>query len=241
MSTAALDLGLYTNVFQVDVPDKPVSVMVASTKDYPDLHSLREEIAQRSWNCRIYRVGNRVFGYGEEQGALAAKAFQPAIVHFRDVPDLWKRWILEGLVDHLKAQGYRERSGKGRATLYEPNSYGELSGGRIRVYRGYDLRVIWWKQSEEIRFGLVVDIRWKVQDTNGRRLSAYEIAQHGVMRQLAQIQEELLPAGNINTEVARFRLQNHILPFVNRHSTFSLPYGGTVTINSTPIRVILGE
>ncbi|RLE43147.1 hypothetical protein DRJ19_03025 [Candidatus Woesearchaeota archaeon] len=213
--------------------------MVASTKDYPNLRPLEEEISQNAWDCRIYRVGSRVFGCGEARGTLAEKSFQPTEIYLHHEPAFCKRLLLEGFIDYLRGKGYREWLRKGRVTIYEPDPYARLPDG-LQVYRGYDLRVIWWQQDDEIRFGIVVDVRWEVQDTNGKRLSPSEIAEYQVMRQFAQIQEELLPTGQINTEVARSRLQNHILPFVKEHSSFSLPCGGTATISPTPVRVILG-
>ncbi len=240
MSTAPLDPGLYVNVFHVEIPNEPASFMVAPTAICPDLRPIREEIARCSWNCRVYRVRDRVFGYGEEREVLRAKSFEPTEIRLRDESGLCKRLILEGLVDYLKGQGYRERSGKGRVTLYEPKPYREVAGGQIQVYRGYDLRTIWWKQDGEMAFGMIVDVRWEIRDRSGRRLSSPEIAQYRATRQIAQIQEELLPTGRINTEVARLRLQNHILPFVHQHSRFSLPCGGEATVSDVPIRVILG-
>jgi hypothetical protein len=69
-----LDPGLYTNVFEVEIPAKPVDVMVASTSHYPDLRPLREEIKRNSWRCRVYRVRDQVFGYGKERDVLANKS-----------------------------------------------------------------------------------------------------------------------------------------------------------------------
>ncbi len=240
MTAPTLQSGLYANVFQVEIPDEPVSVMVASTATFPDLRPLREEIAQRYWNCRVYRVRDRIFGYGGDRDVLRERSFEPTEIDLRDGPALCKRLILEGFADHLKGQHYRDRLGKGRVTLYEPNPYGEAVGGQIQVYRGYDLRSIWWKQDEEISFGLIIDVHWEIQDQGGRRLSSAEIVQYHAMRQIAQIQEEILPTGKINTEVARLRLYNHILPFVRQNCRFSLPCGGEARINRIPVRVILG-
>lgn len=240
MKSIQLDPGLYTNVFEVRVPNDPVTVIVAPSAKYPDLRPLREEISRASWNCRVYRVGDRVFGYGEQRELLASKSFRPEMIRLQDEPALCGRLIQEGLADYLKNQGYREWSGKGRVTLYEPKPYRELVGPRLRVYRGYDLRTLWRRQDEDIVFGLVVDVCWEIQDSGGQRLSPSGIAQYNAMRQVAQIQEELLPTGQINTEVARLRLQNHILPFVRAHGSFSLPCGGDAKIGDTPMRVVLG-
>jgi len=236
----SLDPGFYTNVFEVKVPNEPVAVMIASTSDYPDLRPLREEITRNSWSCRVCRVRDRVFGYGEDCNVLENKSFRSQQLYLEDEPDLCKRLILEGLADLLRSKDYREWSRIGRVTLYEPKPYRNAAGGQLQVYRGYDLRSICWKQGSQVRFGIVVDVRWEIQDKEGKRLSAPEIAGYKAMSEIGQIQEELLSNGKINTEVARLRLQNHILPWVRKHSRFSLPCGGEATISTMPVRVIIG-
>jgi hypothetical protein len=240
MNTVQLDPGLYTNIFEVEVPSDPVAVMVADATAYPDLRPLRREIEQNYWNCRVCRVRDRVFGYGEGRNLLESKSFQPEKRYLRNEPDLCKHLILEGLADQLRSKGYREWSRIGRVTLYEPEPYRSAVGGQLQVYRGYDLRSIWWRQGSQVRFGIVVDICWEVQDKGGNRLSTPRIAGYKAMMEIGQIQDELLTNGKINTEVARLRLQNHILPWVREHSRFSLPCGGEATITTMPVRVIMG-
>ena len=234
-----LEPGLYTNVFEVVIPAKPVDVMVASTSHYPDLRPLREEIERNSWRCRVYRVRDQVFGYGGERNVLANKLFRATQLSVQNEPALCTRLILEGLSDQLRNKGYREWSRKARLTLYEPEPYQMAAGGNIQVYRGYDLRSIWWQQESQVRFGIVVDVRWEIQDTAGKRLNPTEIARYNAMMEIGQIQDEFLTNGKINTEVARLRLQNHILPWVRDHSRFSLPCGGEATITTIPVRVIM--
>jgi len=235
-----LDPGLYTNVFEVEIPAKPVDVMVASASHYPDLRPLREEIERNSWRCRVYRVRDQVFGYGGERNVLANKLFQATQLSLQNEPALCTRLILEGLSEQVRSKGYRECSMKGRLILYESKPYRMAAGGNIQVYRGYDLRSIWWQQESQVRFGIVVDVRWEIQDEEGKRLSTPEIAGYNAMMEIGQIQDEFLTNGKINTEVARLRLQNHILPWVREHSRFSLPCGGEATITTMPVRVIMG-
>jgi hypothetical protein len=240
MNGIQIEPGLYTNVFEVGVSNESADVMVASTSDYPDLRPLREEIERNSWKCRVYRVRNRIFGYGEERDVLASKSFQPEQLYLRNEPDLCKHLILEGLADQLRSKNYREWSRKGRVTLYEPEPYGSAVRGRLQVYRGYELRSICWKQESQVRFGIVVDVCWEIQDEEGKRLSTPEIAAYNATMEIGHIQDEFLTNGKINTEVARLRLQNHILPWVRDHSRFSLPCGGEATICTMPVRVIMG-
>jgi hypothetical protein len=235
-----LDPGLYTNVFEVEIPAKPVDVMVASTSDYPDLRPLREEIERNSWRCRVYRVRDQVFGYGGERNVLANKLFQATQLSLQNEPALCTRLILEGLSEQVRSKGYRECSMKGRLILYESKPYRMAAGGDIQVYRGYDLRSIWWQQESQVRFGIVVDVRWEIQDIAGKRLSPTEIARYNAMMEIGQVQDEILSNGRINTEVARLRLQNHILAWVREHNCFSLPCGGEATIITMPVRVVMG-
>jgi len=245
MNGIQIEPGFYTNVFEVEVPSEPVDVMIASTSDYPDLRPLREEITRNSWSCRVCRVRDRVFGYGKDCNVLENKSFRSQQLYLKDEPDLCKRLILEGLVDLLRIEGYREwsRTRIGRVKLYEPKPYRSAARGQLQVYRGYDLRSIWWKQESQVHFGIVVDLCWEVQDEEGKRLSTPEIVRFNAMMEIGQIQDEFLTDGKINTEVARLRLQKHILPWVRwvrEYNRFTLPCGGEATIITVPVRVVIG-
>lgn len=244
MTVVHLDPGLYTNVFHVDVPSDPVAVLVAQSSACPNLRELRIEIKAKGWDVRVYRARDKIFAYGPRKDVLkdvlVEKPFQEQSILLHHEPEFCARCILEGLGDQLKGKGYREYHAKGRVTYYESQPYGITSEGNLRIYRGYDLRTIFWKEGEKLLFGLIVDIRWQIQDATGRRLGPAEIAQHGAMRECAQLQEEILHTGQINTEVSRLRLQQHILPFVDQHKSFPLPCGGMASIDTIPMRVILG-
>lgn len=242
MGSWYLDPGIYTNVFPVRIPDVTVTVMTASAKAFPSLQDLREQIHASSLKIRVYRLGDVVFGYGSNLDWFFDKGFEEQQKRLFDYPKWCARMIVEGLTDHLKAQGYREWTGKGRITLYESKPFGQAAQGQIQVFRGYDLRAIYWKRDNRLLFGLIVDICWEIQDAYGNRLSPQKIAQYNAMAEIAQIQEEFLPGNHINLEVSRLRLQNHILPFVQNNKTFDLPCGENIkaTLNEVPVRVILG-
>lgn len=242
MASESLDPGLYTNIFLVQVADVTVDVMAAKPTACPDLRRLREEIRAASCNLRVYRLEDIVLGYGSDLDWLVDKRFEREQFRLYDHPKWCARMIMEGLTDHLKSHGYREWLGKGRIKLYEPQPFKQAAQGRLRVSRGYDLRAIYWRREGEVRFGLIVDICWEIQDTNDNRLSPPEIARYNAIAELAQIQEEYLPGNRINPEVSRMRLQNHILPFVQQNSRFALPCSGSIeaTLTSVPLRVILG-
>lgn len=240
MTAVHLDPGLYTNVFHVDVPADPVDLLVAPSSAYPDLRTLRMKINDKGWAVRVYRAPDKIFGYGPQKDVLAERPFEEQQILLHHEPEFCARCILEGLGDQIKKDGYRECHGNGRVTYYESQPCGMTRKGNLRIYLGYDLRTIFWRQGEKLLFGLIVDIRWQIQDASGRRLGPAEIAQQGAMREFAQLQEEILPTGQINTEVSRLRLQQHILPFVDQHKSFPLPCGGKASVDTIPMRVILG-
>lgn len=242
MAGEHLDPGIYTNIFQVRLPDATVHVMTARASMYPTLRNLREEIRDSSQKIRVYRHENDLFGYGPDLDWLARQGFQRQNIQLYDYPKWCARMIVEGLVDHLTSQGYREWSGIGRTKLYEPNPFAKPAQGRLRLFRGYDLRAIYWRRNEQPLFGLVVDICWEIRDTSNKRLSTPEVSQYNAMIEIAQNQEEYLSGNRINPEVSRLRLQNHILPFVQSNSRFALPCGGNIeaALDTVPVRVILG-
>ncbi|GIV89158.1 MAG: hypothetical protein KatS3mg055_1676 [Chloroflexus sp.] len=242
MATQYLDPGIYTNIFPVQIPDETVEVMCASTNAYPSLREIREQIRASCRSIRVYRLEGIVLGYGSDLDWFADKGFERLHKRLYDYPKWCSRMIVEGLVDTLREHGYRERVGKGRTTLYEPQPFRQAAQGRLCVFRGYDLRAIfWWKEKQPL-FGLIVDICWEIHDANGKRLSSPEIAQYNAVTEIAQIQEEFLPGNRINPEVSRLRLHNHVLPFVQSHCKFTLPCSKSVvaTVGTVPLRVILG-
>jgi len=235
-----LDPGIYTNIFPVKIPDASVEVMTIPASVYPSLRDLREQINASSRNLRVYRLEDVVLGYGSDLDWLIGKGFKRNQARLYDYPLWCTRMIIEGLTDLLRPQGYRQWLGKGRIKLYEPQPFQQAAQGRLRVFRGYDLRAIYWYRDQQLLFGLIVDICWEIQDTSGTRLSTPAIAQYNATIEIGQIQEEFLSNRQINPEVSRLRLQNHILPFVRQNNAFFLPCGEKATVDEIPLRVILG-
>jgi hypothetical protein len=244
MSRPYLEAGIYLNLFEVKVPNLYVTIFTAPASNFPNLCDLRSYIAQENLGVRLYQSGARVFAYGKDAHQLASQGFQQQMVYLFDYPKWCTRLITEGLNDHLKERGYRQGHGKGRVTLYEPQPYGNVANGELKVFRGYDLRVIHLYQQSRLIFGLIVDICWEVQDVNGKRINMEGIAQkYNAVLEVAKIQEEILPNNQINPEVSKLRLQDHILPFVISNREFVLPLGQDVkvTLEEIPVQIILGE
>jgi hypothetical protein len=241
-----LDLGFYLNLFPVDVPDNPVRVMTLDRSQYPDLRPLRKELQQSGQMVWVYADGDKVYGYGSHLDALQSKGFAETSICLQDTPRLTGRMILEGFIHKIKSEGYTpslER--KGRCEVFNWNEYRTTHNGGVRVYRGFDLRSIFLRDrsADKLVFGLVVDVMYAFQDQQGQSLSPYQIRQcfsNLILSEVRRIQGDLIPTG-INTEVARQRLLEHILPFVRRFPDFRLPSDVAVHLHPEPVRVVLGS
>jgi len=140
--------------------------------------------------------------------------------------------------------GLQARIGKGRLIVFHPGRFTSAANGQIKVHQGYDLRSTFWRDrfSGNLAFGLVVDTIWSIRDGSGQPMNTHQIAQLNAVTQVAQIQGEYLPRSTrINTEIARQRLQEQILPFVQDHPEFELPCMVTAQVSPQPIRIILGS
>jgi hypothetical protein len=242
-----MDAGLYVNLFEVSFPDTPVEIMRVERSKYPDLRSLRRELATKQMAVRVYSSRDVVYGYGERQAeALADYGFVKVTVPLKEMPEVTSRMILEGLVEHLRVDGYQSQERKGRTTVFDWKTPIFVTKEGTRLFRGYDLRSLFLRApvGESLFFGIIVDVVYAYTDSQGARLSTHEIvARFGneALRAMRQKQGDILPNGRINLEVSRQRLTEHILPFVQRYRSFALPCGIEATLSAEPVRVILGE
>jgi hypothetical protein len=242
-ASTSLEPGIYVNIFPVTFSEGPVGFMVASRGGYPDLRPLRKRIQNEGWHTQIYGHGNKVYGYGADMDCLAPEGFEEEIVQLADLPQLTTHLIEEGILDLLRIEGYEVRIGKVRSIVFHPGRSTPAANGQVKVYQGYDLKSTFWRDqfSGKLAFGLVVDATWSIRDGSGQPLNMHQIAQLNAVTQVAQIQGEYLPRSTrINTEVARQRLQEQILPFVQGHPKFELPCMVTARVSPQPSRVIIG-
>jgi hypothetical protein len=243
MNKPDLEPGLCVNVFKVNMPDNvEVIAFTTSTGTWSDLRNLRSWIYRTGLNARVYRKGNLIIGYGQDAAQFTSKGFQQQRIHLFDHPEWVIKLINEGFSDHLVNKNYRRPPVKGRTTVYEKDPYRTTESGKLRVYHGYDLRAIDLGKHPQHVFGLIIDSSWEIHDSNEKRLNTVEIRQYDAVNELAQIQEELLPNNQINPEVSRLKLRNQILPFVIQNKEFTLPLSEeiNVSLDETPIRIILG-
>ncbi|HDG98546.1 MAG TPA: hypothetical protein ENG73_10345 [Desulfobacterales bacterium] len=245
MSHLHLDPGIYLNVFPIEVSKEPIPFMRADRASFQDLHPLRKRLKEEGKKAWVYADEQVVYGYGLDVSTLKMEGFKVVSLRLVETPRLTSRLIVEGLVNELRAEGYEALPRKGRWQVYHPGQFTAVAGGRIHVHRGYDLRGSFWRDTvtAQLTFGLNVDIIWVLRDTANQPLNMRRIRQkygYDAIIAIAQIQGEYLPSRRINTEVARQRFHEHILPFVQSHSKFELPCGGQARLLSQPVRVILG-
>ena len=240
-----LDIGLYINLFQVEVPNNSVQVVAANRKKYPNFRSLRDDIERFGQSIRIYADGDIVYGYGKDCDELLSNGFSESNIFLHDTPRLTSRMILEGFVKQIKEVGYEPLEQKGRVEAFNWNEYRSTRDGNVCIYQGFDLRSIFLKDRgiDKLVFGLVVDVTHAIRDRNGNSLNAHSISERfgsNTLIETRQIQGDLLPTRKINTEVSRQRLLERILPFVSKFSTFRLPCEVQVSLQHEPLRIILG-
>ena len=246
MNRIHLDPGIYLNVFPVEIPEDALTLMTAPRASFQDLRPLRHSLSEANTDAWVYADGDVVYGYGPDAASLETQGFQRSSLRLAEAPRLATRVIVEGVVNALRTEGYEPLFRKGRWQVYHPSQFTGIAGGRVRVHRGYDLRAFFWKDivADQLAFGLIVDIVWALRDNTNQPLNMHQIRQqygYGSTIAIGQVQGEYLPrSSRLNTEVARQRFQEHILPFVQSHSEFALPCGGRARLLSEPIRVILG-
>jgi hypothetical protein len=240
-----MDAGFYVNLFEVSFPDTPIEFMRVERSKYPDLRSLRGELADKYKAVRVYSSHDVVYGYGGRQAdTLVNYGFVKVTVLLKEIPEVTGRMILEGLVECLEMDGYQSQEQKGRAAVFDFRTAVLVTSGGARLCRGYDLRSLFLKDpaSESLFFGTIVDVAYAYTDSQGARLNTHEIvARFGseALQAMRQKQGDILPNRRINLEVSRQRLTEHILPFVQKYRSFTMPCGIEATLSAEPVRVIL--
>jgi len=256
---ARLDLGYYVNMFKVIVPEQEIEIMICDRSKYPSLKELRNQIKENRKEVFVYvpQRSDKIYGYGPEMSWLSNKGFSSDRINLYEIPRLTGRMILESVIDKTIQMGFVFLEFNQNADIYQilDKNMGRLkifkrkpevtSDGKVRVFIGYDLRVIFLRDPMENRlnFGLVVDITYSFRDEKDRplnyRVIVLESGPH-TLREVRQIQRDLIPTG-INKEISRQRLNEDIIPFVEQLSKIELPCGLEAKITSEPCRIILGD
>jgi len=208
VGTERLDVGLYLNLFPVEVPTYPIRFLEADRSRYSDLRPLRDELSQLGKMVWVYAEDDKVYGYGKDCDWLRSKGFCETDVTLPDKPRLTARMILEGFIDRIEQDDYTPLEGKGRYAVFNWAEYQLTSDGNVRLYRGFDLRSLFMKNREtgKLAFGLIVDVTYAFRDQANEPLNAHDIRERfgsNMFLEVRQIQGDLLPTGRINTEVSR--------------------------------------
>jgi len=243
-----MNIGIYSNIFEVGIPDGLVNIMQVEKSRYPVLRDLRFDINQHLPDTRVYcdHITDFIYGYGDNASGLTKYGFNASEVELREVPRFTSRLILEGLSNRLQQDGFEAIQGKGRLKVFNFNEPISLSNPSLRLYRGYDLGSLYlFDQIEQkLCFALIVDVAYAYRDSKNNPLNTHKIHEqygNGMMTEIFQKQGDLLSSRRINLEVSRQRLEDHIRPFVKKYSQIELPCGNKVSLSQEPIRIILAE
>ncbi|MCD6493884.1 MAG: hypothetical protein J7K36_08865 [Archaeoglobaceae archaeon] len=235
-------------MFEVVAPDIEIEFMTAERKIYPSLDELRKEITENGKEVYVYapEFSTKIFGYGRDAEWLSSKGFTSELVRLIEEPRLTGRIILEGVIEKAKEFGYLPlpEKEKGRRILYNENDFKETSDGNVRVYKLFDIRVIFLRDlvEDKLKFYLIVDVKYSLKDKSNNPLNFKEITSKfgsNTLREIRQIQKDLIPTGR-NPEVSRQRLLEDIIPFVENIKKIYLPCGIEAEIVSEPTRIIVG-
>lgn len=246
-----LDPGFYTNLFEVHVPnDNNIPIMIVERSNYPDLRTLREEIKNKGWDVLVYApVRSKIlYGFGKDMQLLSSKGFRQDKINLLDEPHLTAKMIFEAFIKKSQELNFFPffSKDKGRCRLFNQNEVRTTSDRKVKLYPGYDVRVIFLKDQIEnnLVFALIVDVTYTLKDFNDKPLNFRDIVTKfgkSTLKEIRQLQNDLIPTG-INKEVSRQRLLEDIVPFVEKFSEIDLPCGGLKgQITPSPTRIILGE
>ncbi len=243
-----LDPGYYSNMFEVNIPDVEIEFMTAERRLYPNLKDLRKEIEGSGKEVYVYapESSSKVFGYGKDAEWLLSKGFLQEKIKLLEEPRLTGRLILEGVIEKAKELGYAPmpEKEKGRCVLFNERDFKETSDGNVRVYRAFDIRVIFLRDplEDKLKYFLIVDVHYPLRDKSGNTLNYKQIVNRfgsKTLREVRQIQKDLIPTG-INREVSRQRLLEDIIPFVKEIEKLYLPCGIEAKIIPEPCRILVG-
>jgi len=242
--------GFYVNLFEIQVPSENILIMEIERSNFNSLKYLKEEIEGLRKNIYLYapEKSNLIYGFGEDMDWLSQKRFMSGIINLHSEPRLTSYIILQGIFNKAKSLDYSVEMAKdkGRYKLFHPQKFKETSHGEIKIFKGYDIRIIFLKPQLEpsFFFGLIVDVDNKFIDKDNNSISPQNIVKkfgHPILKEVRQIQKDLIPTG-INTEVSKQRLLEDIMPFIEEISELVLPIKEElkVTLDSYPVQIIIG-
>lgn len=243
MVNSVLELGIYTNIFEIRLSNSNVKIMRVERSRYPSLRELRQELESKGLDVHVYAERDKIYGYGKVSQILENYSFEQVEINLQDTPQLTCRMILDGFIEMLKNEKFEVFEKKGRVKVFNFNQPTSINND-LFVYRGFDLRSIFLLDhfENELRFGLIIDVAYTYRDREKGRLNFHQIVERfgsDTLIKVRQVQGDFTPYRRANMEVSRQCLQENILPFVKHYSNFLLPCGVKAEIKPEPARVIL--
>lgn len=247
-SQSVLDPGIYLNLFEVLLSAEFADVMVVSRQKIPDLTEFRNHLRDTGTDAHVYAWDDSVFGYGPGAQALTKRGFVLHQIALREHPQLTERMILDGYVQALAQAGYtieQDREPVKQMTrVYQMQRPVYQSPKGVRMFRGFALsgQYLWDPDNEEFTFAIRIDPVFAYRDQENSPLSAEDVATRfgsDALNMLRQKQGDFAPTGKVNLEVARHRLFQQLLPFVDARHAFQLPCGVQAELSRVPTRVVL--
>lgn len=250
-----MDVGVYSNLFQVHWDDQVIEIMRIGRSKFPDLRELRKQLHDQVVDAQVYALDENIYGYGQQQFDLMKYGFTKEDQSL-DLPELASRLILEGFIDSLTSAGYSCYFKFRRAIAFQLNTPLLSLPNGVVLFRGVEIcsQFLFDQENEEISYFIIIDPSFKYSDQSNHSISTHEIvSKYGsaTLKQLRTKQGDFTPTGGINLEVSRQRLADYIIPFINTRHEFTLPcwtiidgtpsFGISAHIDLNPARVILAE
>jgi len=237
--------GYFVNIFQVRFEPPTERLMTLAAGLGPSVSDLRRKYETSGLSVRFHFSAKTqtTYAYGPDREAVSVEGFAPSTIELPAVPDVARRLMLDGFVDHLGRLDYKIEWSMGRYTAVQPTPHWKSGDGRVRLFKGFDINSIMWSdpRTSDLCFGLVVDLRWLTRDGSGASIRPATIATAGLSLEVARAQGELLPGtARVNTEISRLLLEESILPFVKANPAAALGGGGGLIIDPAPVRVVVG-
>lgn len=242
-----MELGIYCNIFKIDLSSYMSPIMFCSRSKYPDLRDLRNDKQIIEIKAYLFAHDEFVYGYGSNIEPLQNFGFNNDIVDLNENPNLATNIITSGYLNYLSKNGFEVNFPKGRYYAYKTNYPKIIPGTNISLINGVDFNIFYLFDDEldSISFVISIDAKSKIIDDKGNTLNFHQIKSKypfGTLSKIRALQGDLLPLDNkINTEISKQRLIEYIIPFIKEHNNFQLPNGKEATIEDYPLKIIIGE
>ena len=158
MQGEKMEIGVYSNIFPVEIINPTIIIMVTQRKNYPSLKELREKLPM----VKLYAVDDKIYGYGSEQKILSDYKFIPKELNLYEVPKLACRMIKDVFADYLKGLGYQIDIQKYRERAIDVQHPLSVSIPQIKIYKAFEYRAIYFKNplNGKLVFGIIPDLKY---------------------------------------------------------------------------------